>query len=117
MQDGTYYPEVDPELDLLGEDPSLSEEGSAADHARRTAPVFTGEALEILGPSVMPQRALYGRLISQHSPSLPERAVVPKVYINTNAPFSAVICGVQVKPRGPHCSACLDVLMLIKFIS
>ena len=96
MQNHTYYPGIDPELDLLGQDPSLSEEGSASDHARRTAPVFTGEALQILGPSIMPQRALYGRLISQHSSNLPEKAAVPKVYINTNAPFSAVICGVQV---------------------
>ena len=100
MKDYTYHPRFDPELDLLGEGPSLNEEGSvAADHTRKTAPVFTGEALQALGPSVMPQRALYGRLISQHSPNLPEKPAVPKVYFNTNAPFSAVICGVQVSGK------------------
>ena len=100
MKDYTYSPKFDPEVDLLGQDPSLSEEGSAAgDHTRKTAPVFTGEALQILGPSVIPQRALYGRLISQHSSNLPEKPTIPKVYINTNAPFSAVICGVQVSSK------------------
>lgn len=89
-------PEADRELDLLGEDPSVSE-GSSANHARRTAPAFTGEALDIIGSSVLPQRALYGRLISQHASHLPPVPGSPKIYINSNTPFSAVVCGVQVR--------------------
>lgn len=98
MQKISAYSELEPELDLLGDDPSISEEGSAAmNHARRTAPVLTGDALSILGSNLIPQRALYGRIISQHSQGIPERATIPQIYINTNAPFSAVVCGVQVR--------------------
>lgn len=87
----TFY---DPELDLLGDD--IEDDTSAYAHAYKTAPVFTGDALRILGSTVLPQRALYGRVIAQNSPDFPVRPATPKLYINTNAPFSALVCGVQV---------------------
>lgn len=90
----------DDETDLLCEDdgiqgtPSLS---SATGHNLRTAPVITGDALRLLGTEIFPQRAIYGRVISQHGSGL--LPIIPtdrEVLINVNAPFSAVVCGVQV---------------------
>ncbi len=87
----------DPEQELLGADGSLENDSdSAANHSLRTAPVFTGDAFNVLGPNILPQRALYGHLISQHVPNFPGQGKSRKVYINTNSPFSALVCGVQV---------------------
>ena len=86
----------DPELDLLGDD-TLEDESTGSLHAFRTAPIFTGDAFAALGSSILPQRALYGRVIAQKATNFPVRITIPKLYINTNAPFSALVCGVQVR--------------------
>ena len=89
----------DPELELLAHlSDNDAHDDSAASHALRTAPVFTGDALAALGSLSLPQRALYGRLIAQHGPHSASTETIhsPKIYINTNAPFSALVCGVQV---------------------
>ena len=85
----------DPELELLDDD-SPEDESTGSAHAFRTAPIFTGDALAALGSGILPQRALYGRVISQKALHFPTHPAVPKLYINTNAPFSALVCGVQV---------------------
>lgn len=88
----------DPELELL--DPSLLDDSalSMPDHTLRMAPVLTGDALHLLGTGFIPQRALYGRVISQRGEGFRARPTNPKIYINTNTPFSALVCGVQVRP-------------------
>jgi hypothetical protein len=65
----------------------------------RTAPVFTRDAFEVVGDSVLPQKALYGSIVEQHCPGFPvsipsEQA---RVYVNMNSPFSTVVCGSQVR--------------------
>ncbi len=100
---------LDPELDLLGNDFEGDDEGGTQ-HALRTAPVFTGDAFDLLGPGIMPQRALYGRVISQHAPHFPTKPLSPKIYINTNAPFSALVCGVQVSVRMLTADCCDESL-------
>lgn len=85
----------DPELELLGED-APEDESTGSAHAFRTAPIFTGDALGTLGVNVLPQRALYGRVLAQIASGFPTRPSNKKLYINTNAPFSALVCGVQV---------------------
>jgi hypothetical protein len=89
----------DPEFLLLGRSPAGNENGidpSASAHTIRTAPVLTGDAAKALSPDVMPQRAVYGRVFSQHVPGFARTSALPKLYINSNAPFSALVCGVQV---------------------
>ena len=93
----------DPEQDLLGDD-AIDDDSAASAHAFRTAPIFTGDAFALLGSSVLPQRALYGRIVAQKATGLPTRPATPKLYINTNAPFSAVVCGVQVRTTLLLCS-------------
>jgi hypothetical protein len=87
----------DPEDELLGH-VSHDEDRKGTDHAVRTAPVFTRAALDLVGEDILPQRALYGSIIAQRSSSFPENLDKKdaKLYINTNAPFSGVVCGVQV---------------------
>ncbi|THG98001.1 hypothetical protein EW026_g4117 [Hermanssonia centrifuga] len=102
---------LDPELDLLGNDFEGDDEGGTQ-HALRTAPVFTGDAFDLLGPGIMPQRALYGRVISQHAPHFPTKPLSPKIYINTNAPFSALVCGVQGSGKSHSTSVILESCLM-----
>lgn len=78
---------------------SEADDGSdlAGLHGLKTAPVITSDALDGLPSSIVPQTAVYGRLISQHASHLPVTPITDRLYINTNAPFSALICGVQVR--------------------
>lgn len=83
-------------MSLVQDEGSLSPDQNATDHSFRTAPILSGDAAEILGPSLVPQCALYGRILSQLIDGEEQLAVVPLIYININAPFSAVVCGLQV---------------------
>jgi hypothetical protein len=85
------------ELSLLGDDPASGLDLSDTDHSLRTAPILTGDALRAVGCGVFPQRASYGRIISQHVEGFASATQSPSLYINTNAPFSALVCGVQVR--------------------
>jgi hypothetical protein len=85
------------EDELLALDEVTGNNAQAADHSIRTAPIFTRDALDVVGEGVLPQRALYARVLGQHSPGFPTNLMDPKLYINTNAPFSALVCGVQVR--------------------
>ncbi|THG98002.1 hypothetical protein EW026_g4118 [Hermanssonia centrifuga] len=100
----------DPELELLFND--AEEDDGGAQHAMRTAPVFTGDAFISLGPDIMPQRALYGRIVSQHVPGFPTIPSSPKFYINTNAPFSALVCGVQGSGKSHSTSVLLESCLM-----
>jgi hypothetical protein len=86
----------DPELALLGgnlDDNDFNLTGEA-NHALRTAPIFTGDAYEAVGSTIFPQRALYGRILES---STGAQIKSPKLFININAPFSGIVCGVQVR--------------------
>jgi hypothetical protein len=87
--------DLNPEHSLLGPDTNASEH-AASEHATKTAPVFTEDVLRVLGPAVFPQRGFYGRVVGQHADGLPLKPARPGMYVNTNAPFSALVCGVQV---------------------
>ncbi|GJE88163.1 hypothetical protein PsYK624_042460 [Phanerochaete sordida] len=102
---------VDPELDLLGEETS-PEDSPGSLHAFKTAPIFTGDAFAALGPSVLPQRALYGRVIAQQAVNFPVRPTSSKLYINTNAPFSALVCGVQGSGKSHSTSVLLESCLM-----
>lgn len=107
---------VDPEAELLprrSDSAGLgADQALAGDHSVRTAPVFTSEALAVLGEGVMPQRAVYGSVLSAHggggtgggagAGGLNDEETMKgkegsRLYMNTNAPFSAVVCGLQVR--------------------
>jgi hypothetical protein len=64
--------------------------------AVHTAPIVTGDVLQALGNDAMPQRVIYGRILSQQILGFPSKPESAKLYVNSNTPFSALICGVQV---------------------
>jgi hypothetical protein len=72
--------------------------GYGQDHAVRTAPVFTREVLDVVyKDNIFPQRSLYGTVLASKDTN--DRAET-SLYINTNHPFSGVVCGVQVRILG-----------------
>ena len=86
-------PSRKPEFALLG---GVTPEDEATEHAFRTSPVFTGDALGALGYDVLPQRAVYGSVLAQNADGFPSAPSSPILYINTNTPFSGLVCGLQV---------------------
>ncbi|GJE88802.1 hypothetical protein PsYK624_048890 [Phanerochaete sordida] len=77
--------------------------------AARTAPVFTGDVLNHSSSGTFPQRALYGHVVTPDAcDKSPERAV----YINTNAPFSALICGLQGSGKSHSTSVILESCLI-----
>ena len=86
----------DPDLALLGGDAADDNDDftGEADHALRTAPIFTGDADERVDSSIFPQRGLYGRLLES---STGAEFNSSKVFVNLDAPFSAIVCDVQVR--------------------
>lgn len=78
---------------LLGQ---RSGQDEPKNHALLTTPVFTGDALLHAGDDAFSQYALYGEVLSQEAEGFPKKLQSPQLFINSNAPFSAIVCGVQV---------------------
>jgi hypothetical protein len=109
------HDDLSPEVDLLGDDPACSDDEDdraldAHDHSLVTAPILTGDVLGALGTGIFPETALYGRVLSQRGEGLPRKSADGRVFINTNAPFSAVVCGAQVRhlPPSRHAAVLTD---------
>jgi hypothetical protein len=84
-------------MDLLGEEPVDGDIFDIHDRSSVTSPIVTGDVLATLGRDVFPQTALYGRVISQHGDDLPRKPQDVRLFINSNAPSSGLVCGVQVR--------------------
>lgn len=87
----------DPEMKLFGVEGSFAPHRNATEYSFRTTPVLSGDAAEILREDRMPQRAVFGRILSQRIDGEDQPVAIPKLYINTNAPFCAVVCGLQAR--------------------
>ncbi|KAF8651035.1 hypothetical protein AX16_004898 [Volvariella volvacea WC 439] len=110
---------VDPEMKLVRAHGNSGAGNTAAmgnsnaiDHSYKTAPVITGDAAERLGEGVIPQRAVYGGILSQVIDGEECESSIPKLYINTNAPFSAVICGLQGSGKSHSTSVLLESCLI-----
>ncbi|KZV75964.1 hypothetical protein PENSPDRAFT_680684 [Peniophora sp. CONT] len=97
---------------LLVDDAEDTDMDSAALHGLKTAPIITSDALDSLPSGVVPQVAVYGRLISQHAQNLPAKPGSERLYINTNAPLSALICGVQGSGKSHSTSVLLESCLI-----
>ncbi|KAI0736127.1 hypothetical protein C8Q72DRAFT_872639 [Fomitopsis betulina] len=77
-----------------------SSEAGLEDHELQTAPVMTRGAYKTAGGrAILPQRGLLG-------------SVVERLYLNTNAPFSALVCGVQGSGKSHTVSVMLESMLL-----
>ena len=84
---------LDAQHELLGGHVALANEHQSF----RIAPLLTGDVYNALGQGSFPQCSLYGRVVAQHASNFPAKPACSKLWVNTNTPFSALICGVQVR--------------------
>jgi hypothetical protein len=86
----------DPELQLLSSS-NLDNRagGSPVHHELHNSPLVT-HAASIQLPHVFPQRGLLGSVLELRGKGFSPTPQDKRVYINTSAPCSAVVCGVQV---------------------
>ncbi|KAF8637208.1 hypothetical protein AX16_010867 [Volvariella volvacea WC 439] len=85
----------------------------ATDESYQTAPIMTEDAVKALGTEHAPQLAAYGRVLSQTINGVEQQVIDSRLYINSNAPFSGVICGLQGTGKS-HSTAVLMESCLIQ---
>lgn len=94
---------LDLQLELLNL-PS-TEEGSGAGTSTsgvKNAVIFSGDMLRHSDKDELPQYGLLGGC----DPHSPTTVVDPRLFLNTNVPFSAFVCGVQGSGKS-HTTACM----------
>ncbi|KAG6903380.1 hypothetical protein C0995_013133 [Termitomyces sp. Mi166 len=113
------YPDVDVEAEansaefLLLDEDSVGRAISMETHDLSTAPLITKEAYD--GGGYLRSSSQYGvlgRVLSTHQKSLCERPEDPRLYLNTNAPFSALVCGVQGSGKSHTVSVILESMLV-----
>lgn len=76
--------------------------GESSIHKLKNAVLFSGKVLEDTKDSLLPQ---YG-LLGSTSLALATKPADARLFLNTNVPFSAFICGVQGSGKS-HTTACI----------
>ncbi|KAF8803657.1 hypothetical protein BYT27DRAFT_7144034 [Phlegmacium glaucopus] len=95
-----------------GEDP----EQKLSNHDLATAPLLTREAyLFTASTGRATQYGVLGKALAIHSKSKSEVPNDQRLYLNTNAPFSALICGVQGSGKSHTVSTILENMLISKF--
>jgi len=97
-------PNLDDQLRLLHlHDDAENPDGESAANDIKNAVLFPANLLEHNNKSMLPQ---YGLLGSCNMKEVPKGANDPRIFLNTNIPFSAFICGVQGSGKS-HTTSCL----------
>lgn len=100
------------ELQLLHDNPSNLKVRSK-EHEIRTAPIITRDAYVAAGyREQTSQYGVLGRTISIFNGPTAYTPLDPRLYVNTNAPFSAVICGVQGSGKSHTVSVLLESMFI-----
>lgn len=96
-------PNLDDQLGLLHlhDDADLSY-GEAATEDIKNAVLFSSKLLEHYEKSILPQYGLLGSGTVKDSSDETD----PRIFLNTNIPFSAFVCGVQGSGKS-HTTSCL----------
>ncbi|KAK7470795.1 hypothetical protein VKT23_002213 [Stygiomarasmius scandens] len=81
-------------------------------HDYTDAPLMTREAYMRSSQTHRSQYGLMGKVISCHSKHSVEHFDDPRLYLNTNAPFSAVVCGVQGSGKSHTVSLMLENMLI-----
>ncbi|KAI0952581.1 hypothetical protein AcV7_008333 [Taiwanofungus camphoratus] len=89
------------------------ESDEAGDHEVKTAPLLTRDAYLSTGLFERPsQYGVLGAVISIHDKTGSESPHDPRLYINTNAPLSALVCGVQGSGKSHTVSVILENMLI-----
>ncbi|KAI6105717.1 hypothetical protein EDD17DRAFT_308389 [Pisolithus thermaeus] len=100
------------ELQLLHDNPS-NLKARSKEHEVRTAPIITRDAYVAAGyHEQTSQYGVLGRTMSIFNGLTPYTPLDPRLYVNTNAPFSAVICGVQGSGKSHTVSVLLESMFI-----
>ncbi|KAJ8595321.1 hypothetical protein M405DRAFT_728350 [Rhizopogon salebrosus TDB-379] len=100
------------ELELL-HDSITDTRGKSKDHELRTAPIITRDAYVAAGyREGATQYGVLGSVLSIHSKNITYKPVNPQLYVNTNAPFSAIVCGVQGSGKSHTVSLLLESMFI-----
>ncbi|KAF8138654.1 hypothetical protein EV363DRAFT_538664 [Boletus edulis] len=116
IMNGTALPpdsgSVFEELALL-HDGANDTQGRSKDHELRTAPIVTRDAYVAAGyRDNMTQYGVLGRALQIFNKSQAYSPTDPRLYINTNAPFSAIVCGVQGSGKSHTVSIMLESMFI-----
>ncbi|QRV91360.1 AAA-like domain protein [Ceratobasidium sp. AG-Ba] len=95
-------------LDIAGP----SQPSGSDDHELKTAPLVTREALDMGVNEHIKQYGLLGQVAAVYSKSRAERFRDPRIYVNTNAPMSTVVCGVQGSGKSHTVGVLLENMLL-----
>ncbi|KAL6298094.1 hypothetical protein BKA93DRAFT_888717 [Sparassis latifolia] len=109
---GQWYSKRTEELELLGLAGSHLTLGE--DHEHKTAPLITREAYLLTEPTHRPsQYGVLGAALSVHEQNgKSDSPRDPRLYINTNAPLSAIVCGVQGSGKSHTVSVLLENMLI-----
>ncbi|KAG1715954.1 hypothetical protein ID866_1243 [Astraeus odoratus] len=100
------------ELQLLVDHVSTTK-GRSKEHEIRTAPIITREAYAVVGyNNKTTQYGVLGRTMAILNGSVSYVPIDPRLYVNTNAPFSAVVCGVQGSGKSHTVSVLLESMFI-----
>ncbi|KAI0265149.1 hypothetical protein BC834DRAFT_196378 [Gloeopeniophorella convolvens] len=108
----------DLEAELLDSEPHGIDDGDAEGHDLKTAPLFTREAY-LTGGLIkhIGQYGVFGQVVNPRSSPSGDAPDPDKtrIYVNTNAPFSAVVCGVQGSGKSHTVSVLLESMFIPQF--
>lgn len=86
---------------LIDQNQSSSTSQSSVEHSIRQAPLLTANVIAEHYKDLIPQYGLLGSLLDEE-----EHVTNPQLFVNTNVPFSAFICGVQGSGKS-HTTSCI----------
>ncbi|KAL5508439.1 hypothetical protein ACEPAH_6058 [Sanghuangporus vaninii] len=102
------------EYELLRPQETNSRDSAIERHDHLTAPLLTSEAHEAVGLATSgSQYGLLGQILSIHNKGQSDVPEDNRLYINTNAPLSVLVCGVQGSGKS-HTVACMLESMFIE---
>ncbi|EEB93938.1 hypothetical protein MPER_07338, partial [Moniliophthora perniciosa FA553] len=81
-------------------------------HDIKDAPLITQEAYEGLCQTHATQYGVFGKVIACRAKKITTVFRDPRLYLNTNAPFSAVVCGVQGSGKSHSVSVILENMFI-----
>ncbi|KAL1721793.1 hypothetical protein EV715DRAFT_194622, partial [Schizophyllum commune] len=88
---------------------------SKPDHDLDTAPLITRDAFDTGDFATRStQYGVFGSIVSTHDKSRVGTSLDPRIYVNTNAPLSAIICGVQGAGKSHTVSVLLENMFIAK---
>ncbi|KAH7916101.1 hypothetical protein BJ138DRAFT_685652 [Hygrophoropsis aurantiaca] len=100
------------ELQLL-RDESNDTRNRSKDHEMRTAPILTRDAYAVAGyRDHMTQYGVLGRALTIYNKMAGYTPIDPRLYVNTNAPLSAIVCGVQGSGKSHTVSILLENMFI-----